>query len=181
VFSSTCSTYGDPQSLPIAEDHIQNPVNPYGQSKLIVEKMLQDFDTAYGLKSISLRYFNAAGADPEGEAGENHTPETHLIPLVLDDALGIRPKITIHGSDYDTPDGTFIRDYIHVTDLAEAHVLALRKLESDPESGAYNLGNGIGYSVKEVIDAAGQITGKKIPTEIGPRRLGDPDRLSSEP
>ena len=143
--------------------------------------MLRDFDTAYGIKSISLRYFNAAGADPEGEIGEDHTPETHLIPLVLDAALGIRPQITIHGSDYATPDGTCIRDYIHVTDLAEAHVLALKKLETDSESNAYNLGNGAGYSVKEIIDVAGQITGKKIPTEIGPRRPGDPDRLISEP
>ena len=181
VFSSTCSTYGDPLSLPIAEDHIQNPVNPYGQNKLTVEKMLRDFDAAYGIKSISLRYFNAAGADPEGETGEDHTPETHLIPLVLDAALGVRPQITIHGSDYATPDGTCTRDYIHVTDLAEAHVLALKKLETDSASGAYNLGNGIGHSVKEVIDVAGQITGKKIPTEIGPRRPGDPDRLISEP
>ena len=123
VFSSTCSTYGDPQLLPISEDHNQTPVNPYGQSKLIVEKMLGDFETAYGLKSISLRYFNAAGADPDGETGEDRTLETHLIPLVLDAALGIRPQITIHGNDYDTPDVACIRDYIHVTDLAEARPL----------------------------------------------------------
>jgi UDP-arabinose 4-epimerase len=180
VFSSTCSTYGVPLSLPISEKHIQNPVNPYGQSKLTIEKMLRDFDTAYGIKSISLRYFNAAGADPQGETGEDHTPETHLIPLVLDAALGIRPRIIIYGCDYATPDGTCIRDYIHVTDLASAHVLALKKLESDFESSTYNLGNGIGYSVKEVIDVAGQITGKKIPTKIGPRRPGDPERLISE-
>ena len=181
VFSSTCSTYGDPLSIPISEDHIQNPVNPYGQTKLTVEKMLRDFDTAYGIKNISLRYFNAAGADPECETGEDHAPETHLIPLVLDAALGIRPQITIYGSDYATPDGTCIRDYIHVTDLASAHVIALKKLETDSVSGAYNLGNGIGYSVKDVIDAAGQITGKRIPIKIGPRRPGDPDRLISEP
>jgi UDP-glucose-4-epimerase GalE len=181
VFSSTCSTYGDPLSLPISEEHIQNPVNPYGQTKLIIEKMLNDFDVAHGIKSISLRYFNAAGADPDGEIGEDHTPETHLVPLVLDAALGIRPQITIHGSDYATPDGTCIRDYIHVTDLAWAHVLALKKLEACSESAAYNLGNGIGYSVKEVIDVVGQITGKKIPSQIGPRRPGDPDRLISEP
>lgn len=181
VFSSTCSTYGSPLSIPISEDHIQNPVNPYGQSKLTIEKMLQDFDTAYDMKSIALRYFNAAGADPDAETGEDHSPETHLIPLVLDAALGIRPHITIHGSNYATPDGTCIRDYIHVTDLAEAHVLALKRLEAGSESCAYNLGNGIGYSVKEIIDVAGQITGRTIPTQTGPRRPGDPDRLISEP
>jgi len=180
VFSSTCATYGVPLSVPLSEEHTQNPVNPYGQSKLTIEKMLRDFDIAYGIKNISLRYFNAAGADPEGATGEDHTPETHLIPLILDAALGIRPQITIYGSDYATPDGTCIRDYIHVADLAEAHLLALNKLESDSISAAYNLGTGTGCSVQEVIDAAREITGKKIAIETGPRRPGDPDRLVSE-
>ncbi len=181
VFSSSCATYGNPLSLPLAENHIQNPLNPYGQSKLIVEQMLKDFDRAYGIKSIALRYFNAAGADPDCELGEDHCPETHLIPLIIYTALRIRPKITVFGNDYPTPDGTCIRDYIHVTDLAEAHVLALKKLEADPESGAYNLGNGLGYSVKEIIETTEHVIGGKIPTEIGPRRPGDPDRLVSEP
>ena len=134
VFSSTCATYGLPQAIPMPEDHPQNPVNPYGASKLMVERMLTDFGTAYGLRSISLRYFNAAGADPDGEIGEDHDPETHLIPLVLETAAGRRPNITIYGTDYDTPDGTCIRDYVHVTDLAKAHVLALKALQHDHRS-----------------------------------------------
>jgi UDP-arabinose 4-epimerase len=181
VFSSSCATYGNPISLPITEDHVQNPLNPYGHTKLIVENMLKDFDRAYGIKSIALRYFNAAGADPDQEIGEDHTPETHLIPLIIYTALGIRPVLVVNGNDYPTPDGTCIRDYIHVTDLAEAHVLALKKLDAEPASQAFNLGNGSGYSVKEVIEAAERVMGEKVPLRFGPRRLGDPDRLISEP
>jgi len=177
IFSSTCATYGEPEQIPMTEVHKQAPINPYGQSKLMIEQMLRDFDTAHGIKSVSLRYYNAAGADPDGDTGEDHDPETHLIPLVLDAAAGKRPSITIFGDDYDTPDGTCIRDYIHVTDLADAHVKALKYLEQGGQSTAYNLGNGKGFSVKEVIDTAKNITGKDIPVEIGPRRPGDPPSL----
>jgi UDP-glucose-4-epimerase GalE len=177
VFSSTCATYGIPTVIPIPEDHPQQPINPYGFSKLMVERILRDCDKAYGIRSISLRYFNAAGADPNGELGEDHEPETHLIPLVLDAAAGKRPHITIFGDDYDTPDGTCIRDYIHVTDLAVAHVLALKNLGKNCSTTSYNLGNGKGFSVKEVIDAASQITRQSIPFKIGNRRHGDPLRL----
>jgi UDP-arabinose 4-epimerase len=177
VFSSTCATYGVPEQIPIPEDHPQRPINPYGASKLMIERMLQDFDAAHGLRSISLRYFNAAGADPDAETGESHEPETHLIPLVLDAAAGLRPAITIFGDDYDTPDGTCIRDYVHVTDLAQAHVLALQALEHDAPTTAYNLGNGKGFSVREVIEEAARITGRPIPINIGSRRAGDPPRL----
>jgi len=177
IFSSTCATYGVPEQVPIGEDHPQRPINPYGASKLVIERMLEDFGVAHGLRSIALRYFNAAGADPDGETGESHDPETHLIPLVLDAASERRPAVTIHGEDYDTPDGTCVRDYIHVTDLAEAHVLALRALEQGASSTAYNLGNGLGFSVREVIEHARQVTGRPIQVEIGPRRDGDPARL----
>ena len=177
VFSSTCATYGVPQKVPIVEDHPQNPINPYGCSKFMAEQMLKDFHTAHQIRSISLRYFNAAGADPDGEIGEDHDPETHLIPLVLDAAMGKRPHITVFGEDYDTPDGTCIRDYIHVSDLAQAHILALEKLQNANGHHAFNLGNGNGYSVKEVIDTARQVTGRDIRTTIGPRRPGDPDSL----
>jgi len=177
IFSSTCSTYGVPEQIPITEDHPQRPINPYGASKLMIERMLQDFGAAHGLRSVALRYFNAAGADPDGETGESHDPETHLIPLVLDAAAGRRPAITVFGEDYDTPDGTCIRDYIHVTDLADAHVLALQALERGASSTAYNLGNGTGFSVREVIERAERVTGRSIPVEIGPRRDGDPPRL----
>jgi UDP-arabinose 4-epimerase len=177
VFSSTCATYGEPEQIPIPEDHNQAPINPYGHSKLMIEQMLSDFEVAHNLKSVSLRYFNAAGADPDGETGEDHDPETHLIPLVLDAATGKRPSITIFGDDYDTPDGTCIRDYIHVTDLADAHVRALKYLEQDGKTTKYNLGNGKGFSVKEVIDTAKKVTGKEIPVVIGKRRPGDPPRL----
>ena len=177
IFSSTCATYGEPEQIPIPEDHKQAPINPYGQSKLMIEQMLSDFDVAHNLKSVSLRYFNAAGADPDGDTGEDHDPETHLIPLVLDVAVGKRPSITIFGDDYDTPDGTCIRDYIHVTDLADAHVKALKYLEQGGATTKYNLGNGKGFSVKEVIDTAKLITAKDIPVVIGPRRPGDPPRL----
>lgn len=176
VFSSTCATYGVPNHLPLTEDHPQRPINPYGASKLMVERMLADFDVAYGLRSISLRYFNAAGADADGEVGEQHDPETHLIPLILGAATS-RSPITVYGVDYDTPDGTCIRDYIHVSDLADAHVLALRALLGGAQSASYNLGTGRGYSVREVISAAQAVTGVSIPTNIGSRRHGDPPVL----
>jgi len=174
IFSSTCATYGIPQVIPIPENHPQKPINPYGKSKLIVEQMLEDFAKAYGLRYVSFRYFNAAGADPHGRLGEDHTPETHLIPLVLYTALGLRDSITIFGTDYDTPDGTCIRDYIHVTDLASAHVLGLAYLEQGRPSEVFNLGNGSGFSVKQVIDCAKQVTGRSFPVVYGDRRLGDP-------
>lgn len=177
IFSSSCASYGIPKAVPISENHPQNPINPYGMSKLMVEKMLQDFDVAYGLRSISLRYFNAAGADEYGEIGELHTPETHLIPLVLDAAAGKRPIITIYGDDYETPDGTCVRDYIHVTDLAEAHVLALKALLVGAKTSQYNLGNGRGFSVREIVETAEKVTGRAIPFEIGARREGDPAHL----
>lgn len=177
IFSSTCATYGEPQQIPMTEAHRQMPINPYGHSKLMIEQMLRDFEVAHGLRSVSLRYFNAAGADPAGETGEDHDPETHLIPLVLDAALGVRPGITVFGDDYDTPDGTCVRDYIHVTDLADAHVSALRYLEKGGASGAFNLGNGNGFSVMEIIETAKKVTGKAIPFSIGPRRAGDPPKL----
>jgi UDP-arabinose 4-epimerase len=177
IFSSTCATYGIPCQVPISEDHPQRPINPYGMSKLMIEQILRDFDHAHGLRSISLRYFNAAGADPHGEIGESHDPETHLIPLVLDAAVGFRPVITVFGDDYDTPDGTCIRDYIHVSDLADAHILALRALERGASTTSYNLGNGKGFSVREVIDVAKKVTGLAIPFVISDRRAGDPPNL----
>lgn len=177
IFSSTCATYGIPERVQIDEDHPQRPINPYGASKLMIERMLRDFDVAYGLRSISLRYFNAAGADPDGETGEAHDPETHLIPLVLDAVIRKRSSVTVFGDDYNTPDGTCIRDYIHVSDLADAHVLALKALEDGAQTTAYNLGNGQGFSVKEVIETAESVSGKTVPVLIGPRRPGDPARL----
>jgi UDP-arabinose 4-epimerase len=180
VFSSTCATYGIPETVPIRDDHPQHPINPYGASKVMVERMLLDFGSAYGLRSISLRYFNAAGADSDGEIGEDHDPETHLIPLVLDVATGKRPNITIHGTDYDTPDGTCIRDYIHVTDLAEAHVLAIDALQGGCDSASFNLGTGNGFSVRKVIGAATEITERVIPVVEGPRRAGDPAKLLAD-
>lgn len=177
VFSSTCATYGNPVEIPITESHPQNPINPYGKGKLMVETVLKDYSDAYGLKYASLRYFNAAGADPDGEVGELHDPETHLIPLILDVAAGRRKDIKIFGTDYDTPDGTCIRDYIHVTDLAEAHILALQYLQNGGESDFFNLGNGNGFSVKEVIETAEEITGKNIKAVEAERRAGDPPIL----
>jgi UDP-glucose 4-epimerase len=177
VFSSTCATYGVPHTVPIPEDHPQDPINPYGASKLMVERMLADFTAAYDFKSVYFRYFNAAGADPEGRTGEDHNPETHLIPLVLQTALGKRESISVFGTDYPTPDGTCVRDYIHVTDLAIAHVLGLEYLLKGGNTEVFNLGNGNGFSVKQVIEAARQITGRSIPVVEGDRRAGDPPAL----
>jgi len=174
IFSSSCAVYGEPVEIPITEQHPYNPINPYGRSKLMVEQILQDFRAAYGLEYVALRYFNAAGADPEGEIGEEHNPETHLIPLVLKTALGQRETINIFGDDYATKDGTCIRDYIHIDDLAQAHLLALDRLLNGLPGGQYNLGNGDGYSVKEVIEVARNITSKQIPAKIVERRPGDP-------
>jgi UDP-arabinose 4-epimerase len=177
VFSSTCATYGEPQRIPLTEDHPQTPVSPYGASKLMVERILADFEAAHGMTHAALRYFNAAGADPEARIGEDHNPEAHLIPLTLDVAMGRRKELSIFGDDYNTPDGTCIRDYIHVTDLADAHLLALRHLMGGGPSLRLNLGNGQGYSVREVIQAAEQVTGRPIAHRVAARRPGDPPRL----
>ncbi len=177
IFSSTCATYGVPNAVPIAEEHPQNPINPYGRSKLIVEQMLADFEKAYDLKSVIFRYFNAAGADPSGLIGEDHNPETHLIPLVLMAALGKRESVSIFGTDYPTADGSCIRDYIHVTDLAQAHVLGLEYLLKSQTSGIFNLGNGNGFSVKEIIATAREVTGIDIKAIECDRRPGDPPAL----
>jgi len=180
IFSSTAATFGEPQYTPIDERHPQQPINPYGRSKRMIEQVLADYDAAYGLKSVCLRYFNAAGADPEGQLGERHEPETHLIPLVLQAASGRRPHISVFGRDYDTPDGTCIRDYVHIADLCEAHWLALQSLMNGEPSQAYNLGNGNGFSVQEVIDTAEAVTGRKIAVVDAPRREGDPARLVAD-
>ncbi len=184
IFSSTCATYGVPEKFPIPEDHKQNPINPYGYTKLVIEKLLQDMERAYNFHSVCLRYFNAAGAahvqEPGKEIGEHHDPETHLIPLILDAALGRRKHIGIFGTDYNnTPDGTAVRDYIHVDDLADAHVLSLEYLLAGGKSEAFNLGNGLGFSVRQVIDQAQKIVGDDFPITIKeePRRPGDPDKL----
>lgn len=177
VFSSTCATYGEPVEIPITESHPQNPISPYGRGKLMVENILSDYSLAYNLKYVSLRYFNAAGADPDAEIGELHEPESHLIPLILDAASGKRESIGIFGTDYDTYDGTCIRDYIHVTDLADAHLKALQYLENGGNSDYFNLGNGSGFSVLEVIEKARQITGRKIDVVEEERRAGDPPVL----
>ena len=179
IFSSTAAIFGEPLRVPIDEDHPKQPINPYGRGKWMVEQMLQDYDLAYGLQAVCLRYFNAAGADPEGKLGERHDPETHLIPLVLRAATSQRP-ITVFGTDYATPDGTCIRDYIHVNDLGEAHLLALQRLWDGAGSAAYNLGNGNGFSVREVIDTARTVTGRDIPVVYGERRPGDPARLVAD-
>jgi UDP-glucose-4-epimerase GalE len=174
IFSSTCAVYGEPFEIPITESHPQNPINPYGRSKWMVEKILDDFHNAYGLEYVALRYFNAAGADSEGEIGEDHRPETHLIPLTLQAALGQRETIHILGDDYPTQDGTCIRDYVHIEDLAQAHLLALERLQGNKPGGKFNLGNGSGYSVKQVVDAARDVSGKPVPIKISERRPGDP-------
>ena len=177
VFSSTCATYGVPEIVPMPEDHPQNPINPYGATKLMVERILSDFSEAYDFKSVRFRYFNAAGADPQGLLGEDHNPETHLIPLVLQTALGKRESISIFGTDYPTSDGTCVRDYIHVSDLADAHVLGLEYLLKGGDSTFFNLGNGNGFSVKEIIEAAKLVTGKDIKAVECDRRPGDPPAL----
>ncbi len=177
VFSSTAATYGEPENVPIDEFDRTLPTNTYGETKLAMEKMMKWFDVAHGLKYVSLRYFNAAGAHASGKIGEDHSPETHLIPIVLQAALGQRPHISVFGDDYATPDGTCIRDYIHVSDLADAHVLAVDKLRQDSDSAIYNLGNGQGFSVKEVIEIARKVTEREIKAVIEPRRAGDPATL----
>jgi len=174
IFSSTAAVYGEPEATPILEDHPLRPTSVYGRTKLMFEQMLEDYRKVYGLRYAALRYFNAAGADPTGVIGEDHNPETHLIPIVLQTALGQREAVTIFGTDYDTPDGTCIRDYIHVTDLADAHVRALEALAQGAPSGVYNLGNGNGFSVRQVIEAAEKVVGRPIPVKEGPRRAGDP-------
>ena len=181
IFSSSAATYGDPEKIPMPEEHRQRPVNPYGETKLMMERALEWYGRAYGLKWIALRYFNAAGADPEGGLGEEHDPETHLIPLIVLAALGRRPYVEIYGTDYPTPDGTAIRDYIHVSDLAEAHVRALEHLARGGESRALNLGTGQGHSVREVISAVGKVSPHPVPVREGPRREGDPPALVADP
>ncbi len=189
VFSSTCATYGDPQRLPLDERHPQQPVNPYGMTKFAAERAMEDYGRAYGLRTVALRYFNAAGCDPDGELGERHDPEPHLIPLVLREALRVRaggaPEATalsVHGSDFDTPDGTCVRDYVHVSDLCDAHLLALRGLQGTqaPPLDAFNLGNGRGFSVLEVIEACSAVTGLEIRYKMGSRRAGDPPALVAD-
>ncbi|OSM04433.1 UDP-glucose 4-epimerase GalE [Magnetofaba australis] len=177
VFSSTCATYGEPEQVPITEAEKQQPINPYGASKLMMERMMADFCAAHGMRAVALRYFNVAGADPEGEIGESHDPETHLIPLVLEAALGQREAITLFGDDYPTPDGSCIRDYLHVSDLADAHLKALTWLGGHPGFDAFNLGNEQGASVREVVETARRVTGREIPLRIGARRAGDPPVL----
>lgn len=180
IFSSTAAVFGEPQYTPIDERHPHNPINPYGRSKLMVEQVLQDYAAAYGLRSVCLRYFNAAGAHHAGLLGERHEPETHLIPLVLQAVAGKRSHISVFGTDYPTADGTCIRDYIHVMDLADAHWLALQYLQAGGQSTAFNLGNGGGYSVKQVIDCAERVTGLPVPVQYGPRRAGDPAVLVAD-
>ncbi|MDQ3039085.1 MAG: UDP-glucose 4-epimerase GalE [Pseudomonadota bacterium] len=180
VFSSTAAIFGDPDYVPIDEAHPKRPINPYGRSKWMFEQMLEDYDRAYGLKSVCLRYFNAAGADPGGDVGECHEPETHLIPLLLQVASGRRSHIDVHGDDYATPDGTCIRDYVHVEDLCTAHLLALRRLLDGGGSARFNLGNGNGASVNEVIEAVRRVTGHPVPVVIGERRAGDPPMLVAD-
>ena len=180
VFSSTASIFGMPQYVPINESHPQSPINPYGMTKWMTERILQDYDAAYGFRSVALRYFNAAGASLDASLGERHNPETHLIPLALRVAKGELPILTIFGSDYDTPDGTCIRDYVHVLDLCSAHILALQHLMLGGSSRSYNLGNGYGHSVKEVVQAVEFVSGKKLPVQYGVRRQGDPDRLIAD-
>jgi UDP-arabinose 4-epimerase len=180
VFSSSCATYGQPRQIPIREDHVQQPVNPYGESKLMVERILQWYGEIYGLSWVALRYFNAAGADPEGELGEDHDPESHLIPLTISAALGTIPHLEIYGTDYETPDGTAVRDYVHVSDLAEAHLAAVRYLSSGGASTAFNLGTGAGYSVREVARMVEKVAGRGAPTVEVARRAGDPPSLIAD-
>ncbi len=180
IFSSTAAIFGEPEYTPIDEQHQKQPINPYGHSKLMIEQILDDYDTAYGLRSTCLRYFNAAGADPDGELGERHIPETHLIPLILQAASGRRKDIKIFGDDYPTEDGTCVRDYIHINDLCEAHSLALHRMIEKDQSARYNLGNGKGFSVTEVIDIAKRVSGNDFKVTIEPRRDGDPAVLVAD-
>ena len=180
IFSSTAAVYGEPQGVPIPESHPKAPTNPYGHTKLAAEQMVSDYGRAYGLRSVILRYFNAAGADPDGSLGEDHQPETHLIPRILLAVLGRSPQVSIFGTNYDTPDGTCIRDYVHVRDIALGHVLALKHLESGGDSRIYNLGHGVGHSVRQVIDAASKVVGKTLQIVESPRRPGDPARLVAD-
>lgn len=177
VFSSTAATYGVPEHMPIKETDPQKPINPYGLSKLMMEKMMAWADKAYGIKFVALRYFNVAGAAPDGTIGEDHGPETHLVPIILQVAQGKRKELSIFGDDYNTPDGTNVRDYVHVMDLADAHILALKYLEAGNESNAFNLGSSTGFSNKQMLEAAREVTGKPIPAKMAPRRPGDPDSL----
>lgn len=177
IFSSTAATYGEPETVPISETTPTNPKNPYGESKLMMEKMMKWCDEAYGMRYVALRYFNVAGAKQDASIGEDHTPETHLVPIILQVALGQRKELSIFGDDYDTPDGTCIRDYVHVEDLIAAHLLALDYLNAGNQSDVFNLGSNTGYSVKEMLDAAREVTGRDIPAKIVPRRAGDPARL----
>ncbi|MBI2743194.1 MAG: UDP-glucose 4-epimerase GalE [Chlamydiales bacterium] len=181
VFSSSAAVYGQPQTYPISEEHPKLPTHPYGKSKLMVEEILQDLHSAYGLTFAALRYFNASGADPEGEVGESHNPETHLIPLVLASAMGRGPTLRINGEDFSTPDGTAIRDYIHVTDLAEAHLKALLWICENKKCLTINLGKGQGYSVREIISAVERVTGRTVSVEVGPRFIEDPTALVADP
>jgi len=180
IFSSSAAIFGEPDYSPIDEQHPTQPINPYGRTKLIVEQALADYERAYGIQSVCLRYFNAAGADPEGELGERHDPETHLIPLILQAASGRRDSIKVFGGDYDTPDGTCIRDYIHIVDLCEAHILGLEHLWNDKGSAVFNLGNGQGFSVQEVIDAVRRVSGSDFKVIHDERRAGDPARLVAD-
>ncbi|MFO0751913.1 MAG: UDP-glucose 4-epimerase GalE [Thermodesulfovibrionales bacterium] len=180
VFSSTCAVYGHAETMPLTEEHPPRPINPYGRGKLMVEEILGDYDRAYGINYVSLRYFNAAGADPGGELGERHLPETHLIPLTMQAALGMRERVVIYGTDYPTPDGTCIRDYIHVTDLAEAHCKALEYLKRTGQSAVCNLGTGKGASVREIISRVKEASGKDFPVEEAGRRAGDPPVLVAD-
>jgi UDP-arabinose 4-epimerase len=180
IFSSTCAIYGHPQQTPLTEEHPQAPINPYGRTKWMAEQMMADFDSAHGLKTIALRYFNAAGADLDTEIGENHTPETHLIPSIIQAALGLKPEIVVYGTDFPTPDGSAIRDYVHVLDLADAHVLALRHLLANPQSKAFNLGTGTGSSVLELIDAVQKHCGKTLSVRLENRRSGEPGVLTAD-
>lgn len=177
VFSSTAATYGVPEHVPIKETDPQNPINPYGLSKLMMEKMMHWADKAYGIKFVALRYFNVAGAAPDGTIGEDHGPETHLVPIILQVAQGKRKELSIFGDDYNTPDGTNVRDYVHVMDLADAHILAIKYLKAGNESNAFNLGSSTGFSNKQILEAAREVTGEPIPAKIAPRRPGDPDSL----
>jgi UDP-arabinose 4-epimerase len=180
VFSSSCATYGVPRVLPIPEDHPQQPISPYGESKLFVERVLRRYEQAYDLRSVTLRYFNAAGADPDGELGEDHRPETHLIPLIIAAAQGQRPAIEIFGTDYETSDGTAVRDYVHVTDLAKAHVQAVQRLLDGAPSASFNLGIGRGYTIRDVVSVVESLSGRKIPVQERPRRPGDPPALIAD-